>query len=213
MGPVLCLITDRRRWGGQWRNPLVAQVAAAARAGIQLIQVREPDLAAGALRDLVGRCLEAVRGTPARVVVNDRLDVALAAGAHGVHLRGDSMPARRVRSHCPRPFLIGSSVHAVEDVRRADSAVLDYLVFGTVFATASKPGRPPAGVETLADAVRATTIPVLAVGGVTFDTMPAVRRAGAAGAAAIGVFTGELDAVVDRLLSPGGWIDTAAEGS
>jgi thiamine-phosphate pyrophosphorylase len=196
MSPVLCLITDRRMHGPEWQEGIVAQVSAAARAGVPLIQVREPGLDGGALRDLVGRCIDAVRGTRTRVVVNERLDVALAAGAHGVHLRGDSMPAWRVRGLCPRPFLIGRSVHTVDEASRADVTALDYLVFGTVFATSSKPGRAPAGVGELAAAVAATTLPVLAVGGVTLETMPEVIRAGAAGAAAIGLFAHDVGQVM-----------------
>jgi thiamine-phosphate pyrophosphorylase len=186
--------------GHEWRDGIVAQVVVAARAGMPLIQVRERDLDAGALRDLVARCLDVVRGTGTRILVNDRLDVALAAGAHGVHLRGDSMPASRVRTLCPRPFLIGRSIHTVDEARRADASALDYLVFGTVFAAVSKPGREPAGVGELAAVVAATTLPILAVGGVTLETMPAVMRAGAAGAAAIGLFAHDVAQVVPRLL-------------
>ena len=199
MEPVLCLITDRRMHGREWREGIVAQVLEAARAGVHLIQVREPELDGGALRELVTACLAAVRDTAARVVVNERLDVALAAGAHGVHLRGDSVPASRVRARCPRPFLVGRSVHTVDEAREADPSALDYLVFGTVFATSSKPGREAAGLETLAAAVGVTALPVLAVGGVTLDTMPGVMRAGAAGAAAIGLFTRDVTNVAQRL--------------
>jgi len=199
MGPVLCLITDRRMWGQRWEDGLVGQVIVAAQAGVHMVQVRERDLDGGALRELVARCVEAARGTNTRILVNDRLDVALAAGAHGVHLRGDSMPASRVRAVCPRPFLIGRSIHTADEARLADVAGLDYLVFGTVFATSSKPGRNPAGVAELAACVAATTLPVLAVGGVTVETMPSVTRAGAAGVAAIGLFASDVALVVQRL--------------
>jgi len=199
MEPVLCLITDRRMHGREWRDGIVAQVAAAARAGVHLIQVREADLDGAVLRDLVSACLVAARGTPARVLVNERLDVAIVAGAHGVHLRGDSMPASRVRSVCPRPFVVGRSVHTLEEARTADTSVLDYLMFGTVFATTSKPGREPAGLDALAAAAGVTALPVLAVGGITPDTIPGALRAGAAGAAAIGIFAREVSEVVERL--------------
>src|SRR4030095_4211099 len=86
-------------------------------------------------------------------------------------------------------FLIGRSVHNVEDAKRASAGdAVDYLVFGTVFATTSKPGRHPAGVAMLADVVRATTVPVLAVGGVTGENALQVAQAGAAGIAAIRLF-------------------------
>jgi thiamine-phosphate diphosphorylase len=187
--PVLCLITDRRWSGTSAEDDLVARVGAAARAGVQLIQVRERDLDGGPLTRLVARCVDAVRNTATRIVVNERTDVALAAGAHGVHLRGDSLPAARVRAIVPRGFLIGRSVHSVAEVRAAAAeGALDYLLFGTVFPSASKAGRPAAGVAALAAAVGATTIPVLAVGGVAVETAAGVAATGAAGAAAIGLF-------------------------
>jgi thiamine-phosphate pyrophosphorylase len=153
------------------------------------VQVRERDLDGGPLARLVARCVEAVSGTRTRVLVNDRLDVALAAGAHGVHLRGDSIPASRARAIAPSGFLIGKSVHSVAEVSAvmADGGA-DYLVFGTVFPSASKPGQAPAGAAALAGIVAATSLPVLAVGGVTRETARRVAQAGAAGLAAIGLF-------------------------
>ena len=187
MTPVVCLITDRARVGGA--DGIVDRVRWAARAGVHLVQVRERDLDGGPLTVLVRRCVEAVHGSGARVLVNDRLDVALAAGAHGVHLRADSMPARAVRTCCPPGFLIGRSVHARDEAIEAVAAGgLDYLLFGTVFPTASKPGRAATGMSVLADVVAATSIPVLAVGGVTTDNVSDVAAAGAAGFAAIGMF-------------------------
>lgn len=187
--PVVCLITDRRRLGSD-DGRLLVLVAQAARSGVDLIQVRERDLDGGALLRLVRACVEAVRGTRTRVLVNDRIDVALSAGAHGVHLRGDSMPAARARRVVPPGFLIGRSVHSVDEAgAAARDGGLDYLLFGTVLATASKPGRAAAGIESLASVVAATALPVLAVGGVGPDTAGAVGTTGAAGFAAIGLFT------------------------
>lgn len=186
MGPVLCLITDRRRTASD--AALVACVAAAARAGVHLVQVRERDLDGGRLLHLVQRCVYAVEGTTTRIIVNERIDVAIAAGAHGVHLRGDSPPASRVRTVVPPGFLVGRSVHGVDDARRATGDGSDYLLFGTVFETSSKPGMAPAGVSALATVVAATAVPVLAVGGITVERVASVARAGAAGVAAIGLF-------------------------
>jgi thiamine-phosphate pyrophosphorylase len=164
-------------------------VAAAARAGIDLVQIRERDMDGGPLLALVGRCLEAVRATRTRILVNDRLDVALAAGAHGVHLRGDSMPAERVRVTAPPGFLVGRSVHAADEAARVTAAgALDYLIFGPVFPTSSKPGHPGVGLQALQDVVRATPVPVLAVGGITTAAIERIQDAGAAGVAAIGLF-------------------------
>ena len=195
MTPVVCLITDRARVGGA--DGTVDRVRWAARAGVHLVQVRERDLDGGPLTALVRRCVDAVRGTRARVLVNDRLDVAIASGAHGVHLRGDSLPASAVRALCPPGFLVGRSVHArAEAVEAVESGGLDYLLFGTVFPTSSKPGHHAVGAAALASVVASTRIPVLAVGGVTPDNVSEVAAAGAAGFAAIGMFAAGSEAEV-----------------
>ena len=190
MRPVVCLITDRRQLASPTEEGVVAQVAAAARLRVDLVQIRERDLEGRALLRLVRSCVAAAQGTSTRVLVNDRLDVAIAAGAHGVHLRGDSMPASRARAMAPTPFLIGRSVHDAEEARRVtEQGGLDFLVFGPVFDTSSKPGRPAAGCDALRSVVSRFPLPVLAVGGVTHDRVAAVTAAGAAGFAAISLFT------------------------
>jgi len=168
---------------------LIDRVRAAARAGVHLVQVRERDLDGAALTRLVSACVDAVRGTRTRIVVNDRLDVALAADAHGVHLRGDSFAASRVRAAAPPRFLIGRSVHSVEDaVAATERGALDYLIFGTVFGSSSKPGREPAGLAGLAAVAATTPLPVLGIGGITVERIAGVMAAGAAGVAAISMF-------------------------
>jgi thiamine-phosphate pyrophosphorylase len=193
MRPVICMITDRHRAGDD-HAALIARIRSAAHAGVDIVQVRERDLEGRALAELVTGCVEAVRNTRTRVVVNERVDVALACGAQGVHLRGDSFAAARVRSMAPPGFLIGRSVHSAGDAKA--SGPVDYVMFGAVFETASKPGHPPASVGGLAAVVRATSIPVLAVGGVTADKASEVSRAAAAGIAAIGLFS---DVAADAL--------------
>jgi thiamine-phosphate diphosphorylase len=203
------MVTDRRRLtrlrssgfgAASEEDALVRCVAAAAQAGVDLIQVRESDLEGGALTRLVARCVEAARSTETRVLVNDRFDVALAAGAHGVHLPGHGFSAPRVRAVAPGGFLIGRSVHhASEAARVAEEGGLDYIVFGTVFPTASKAGVAPAGVKGLAAAVAAVTLPVLAIGGVTLQRAPEIARAGAAGVAAIGMFADSCTHGIDPL--------------
>lgn len=190
MTPVVCMITDRRRLGEHAEGALIRRVGAAARAGVHLIQIRERDMPDGALLTLVSQAVEAVRGTRVRILVNDRVDIAIAGGAHGVHLRGDSAPARRVRAVAPPSFLIGRSVHTSDEAAQlAAEGDVDYLLFGTVFATASKPDGPSAGLAGLTDAVTAArTLPVLAIGGMTLDTIGRVHGAGCAGFAAIGQF-------------------------
>jgi thiamine-phosphate diphosphorylase len=190
VGPVVCMISDRRRLGPNAEAALLSRVVAASTAGVHLIQIRERDLPDHALLPLVARAVEAVRGTRTRVLVNDRVDVAIAAGAHGVQLRADSVSAARVRAVAPPSFVIGRSVHSRADVARARSeGGLDYLLFGTVFETSSKPGRVAAGIRDLAEAVDAAgPLPVLAVGGVTLDTVGRLAGTGCSGFAAIGQF-------------------------
>ncbi len=194
MRPVICMITDGSLAGGRNADAWLARVAAAARAGAHLIQVRERQLDDRALSATVVRCVDAARGTRARVIVNDRLDIALACRAHGVHLRSDSLAAARAKAIVPPGFLIGRSVHQAADIGAWDASV-DYVIFGTVFATSSKPGLAPAGAAALADAVRATSIPVLAVGGINADNAAEVARTGAAGIAAISLFANDVQNV------------------
>ncbi|HEY8549963.1 MAG TPA: thiamine phosphate synthase [Vicinamibacterales bacterium] len=169
--------------------PLVNRLALAARAGADLIQVREPDLSGRELFQLISELIDATRGSSARILVNDRLDVALASGAHGVHLKDESMDTARVRALVPAGFIVGRSVHTKEAAVAAAAAGADYLVFGTVFPTRSKAeGHPVAGLDALAAVTRAVAVPVLAIGGMTTARAPAVAAAGAAGIAAIGLF-------------------------
>ena len=178
----MCLVTDRRI------RPLVQQCSDAVRAGVDMIQVRERDVDGGPLALLVAELVRLTRGTATRVVVNDRLDVALACGADGVHLRGDSIPPESARSIAPPGFLIGRSVHDEQEAATV-AATVDYLIAGTVFPTSSKPGLTEwLGLEGLARICDAVAVPVLAIGGITADRLPGVAAAGAAGIAAIGLF-------------------------
>jgi thiamine-phosphate pyrophosphorylase len=191
---ILCLVTDRlalARSLASTRDPiriLDRQVARAVDAEVDLVHVRERDLEAGALRDLVAACAIRAAGSATRVVVNDRLDVALAAGAGGVHLRGDSFTVGAVRSVAPAGFLAGRSVRDADGAKAAADA--DYLVLGTIFPTPSKVGGTIAGTQELTRAAATVAIPVLAIGGVSDDRLADVARAGAAGIAAIRLFFG-----------------------
>jgi thiamine-phosphate pyrophosphorylase len=122
----------------------------------------------------------------ARLLVNDRVDVAIAAGADGVHLKGDGPPAMRVREIVPEGWLIGRSIHSVGEARRTGGE--DFLFFGTVFTSRSKAGSPVAGTDALADAAVVASVPLLAIGGVTAARAAACRDSGAAGVAAIELF-------------------------
>lgn len=192
---ILHLVTDRQRLApgagpSAMQDCLLQQITCAASAGIDVVQIRERDLDARTLADLVRRAVALTRGSTTRVVVNERFDVALAAGADGVHLRGDSLSAERVRPLAPPGFLIGRSVHTAAGA--ASSGPVDYLVAGTVWASASKPaGHPLLGVDGLALVVQAAVVPVLAIGGVELAHVPALAQAGAAGVAAIGTWVGD----------------------
>ena len=193
---MLCLVTDRRRLcpAGALdaaRRSVVEQVRCAVEARIDLVQIRERDLAASVLFGLVSDVVQLTRGTTTRVVVNDRLDVALAAGADGVHLRADSLPPSAARSMAPAGFLVGRSVHHIDEAVGVAPAV-DYLIAGMVFRSRSKPGADALlGVDGLAAIVRAVSVPVLAIGGMSIERIGQIAEAGAAGVAAIGLFLGD----------------------
>jgi thiamine-phosphate pyrophosphorylase len=192
--PVLCLVTDGTS------SPDLNAIREAARAGMDLIQIREPRLDDRSLLKIVRAAIDAVAGTGARVLVNDRLDVALAAGAAGVHLRGNSFDAADARRLAPGEFLIGRSVHSVaEAVHAEQGGGCDYLVFGTVFPSATKPaGHPAAGVEALERVCAAVTLPVLAIGGATVANTPRIAASGASGIAAISLFA-DVEGMVDTV--------------
>ena len=194
---ILCLVTDRRRLGttlnlpeDQWIAALRVQVAAAAQAGVDLIQVREPDLEAAGLAALVRDLVGAVAATPAKVLVNDRIDVALAAGAAGVQLKEQSILPDAVRRIAPRGFIIGCSIHKISSIAARKSA--DVLIAGTVMPTASKGAVDYLDKDGLQGIVKAAAgQPVLGIGGLDLHSIPLLATTGAAGMAAIGAFMPE----------------------
>jgi thiamine-phosphate pyrophosphorylase len=185
-------------------------VRAAIEAEIDLLQVRERDLSARQLAVLVRAMVVLANGSHTRIVVNDRVDIALAAGAAGVHLRSDSISPSRARSMVPPGFLIGCSVHNAAEASRAGADV-DYLVAGTVWATRSKPaGHALLGTDGLAAIVQGSTVPVLAIGGVTVERTAEVTAAGAAGIAAIGLFMPSDTAADKTAERPERWLHARA---
>ena len=191
---MICLVTDRRRLGAaidarptEFIDALEAQVVAAARAGIDLVQIREPDLEAGQLVALVRAITSKCRDTSVKILVNDRFDVALAANAAGVHLKESSFSPDQARRLAPPGFIIGASVHTPLTATARRSA--DFLIAGTVMPTVSK---QPAdylewkGLETVIVAAHGT--PVLGIGGLDLPSMPMLAASGAAGLAAVGAF-------------------------
>ncbi len=160
--PRLLLITDRRIA----RRPLADAVALAVRGGVAGVQVREPDLAAADLLGLVRSVLPAAHAGGAVVVVNDRIDVALAAGADGVHLRRSSLPPEEARRMLGPRALVGVSTHEEAEVTAAFAEGADYVVFGPVFSTPSKEGLlSPRGAEEFRRVAAGAAGPVLALGG------------------------------------------------
>ena len=209
---TLCYVTDRKGLEVSPENQceaLVGRMEIAARAGVDWIQLREKDLPGRALAELLR---EALRRVPAgcRILLNDRLDVACALGAGGVHLGRESLSvedARRLARGrgATQDFLVGASTHSLAAALSAEKAGADYLVFGPVYATPSKAQYgPPQGIERLREVCHAVSLPVLAIGGITVENARACLEAGAAGIAAIRLFeeSSDLAAVVDALRRP-----------
>jgi thiamine-phosphate pyrophosphorylase len=184
--PLIMMVSDRRREP----ESLIERVAIAAHAGIGIIQLRERELEDAELLALAKAVTTATEKTGARTVINDRLDIALVAGADGVHLPGYAPACGRVRAAAPIGFLVGRSVHSRQEAIAVEAeGGCDYLVFGTVFPSVSKPtDHAVAGIAALAEVCAAVKLPVVAIGGMTLARLPDVVRAGAAGIAAIDLF-------------------------
>jgi thiamine-phosphate pyrophosphorylase len=194
--PLVCVVTRARGASGTpERARLLDRLSVAAAAGASMIQVRERQLDDRRLLAFVQEVTAAVRASGALVLVNDRTDVALAAGADGVHLKSDAPSAAAVRQIVPSGFVIGRSIHTVRDARAAaDAGGCDYLLFGTVFPSRSKQeDHPIAGVEALRQVCLSVQLPVLAIGGITETRADDVAAAGASGVAAISLFAESRD--------------------
>jgi len=213
---LLYYITDRTQFPGDERTRrrlVLERIGAAARAGVDFIQLREKDLSTRELEKLACAAREAIEnsartsGQPrARLLINSRSDVALAWGADGVHLRSDDVDPATVREiwkqsgATPGPPVIGVSCHSVDEVGHAASQAADFAVFAPVFEKRES-GVRPAGLDSLREACR-VGIPVLALGGVTLDNAGECLRVGAAGVAGIRLFQeSDLRAMVNALRS------------
>lgn len=215
LAPLVYLITNRRAFRRKsephpdepWRLQIEA-IRLAAAAGCGLIQIREKDLSARALAEFTRAAIEAAHPYGARVLVNDRLDVAMASGADGVHLRVTSLSAAEVRETMKRQkredFLIGVSTHSLAEAIEAQTCGADFIVCGPVYDTPSKRGYgPPLGLDGFARICRTVAIPVLALGGITLSNFREPLQHGAAGIAAIGLFgdLNQLQATISTILN------------
>jgi thiamine-phosphate pyrophosphorylase len=182
-----CYITDRRTLPNGRTS--LDFISSNLQAGADWIQIREKDLSARELYDLVQAAVALPNPRRVPILVNSRVDVALAAGAAGVHLPSNSPAPRSWRPLVPKGFLIGVSCHTKEEVQTADEQGADYVVFGPVFAPLSKGSDlAPRGLDRLAEAVALTNLPVLALGGVTNENAALCVAAGAKGIAGISLF-------------------------
>jgi thiamine-phosphate pyrophosphorylase len=173
---------------------MLAKIETAIAAGADWVQIREKDLPSRELFELARAAVHAAAARRASIFVNDRLDVALASGAGGAHLGGESLSAQDVVRWCrggnaPAGFRIGVSCHSVEDLREAEHAGADYAFFGPIFDTpAKRKFGAPQGVAKFAEACAAVRMPVIAIGGLDASNGAECLRAGAAGIAAIRMF-------------------------
>ena len=170
-----------------------------------MVQLRDKDVGAGALVEMARRLLPATHAAGARLIVNDRADVAAAAGADGVHLGPDDLPVAEVRAFARTGFIIGYSTDDPDEAREAEEAGANYLGCGAVYETATKDvGAEAIGLERLDQVARAVRIPVVAIGGVTPERATEVATTAAAGTAVVGgvMTAGNPEEVVRALMAP-----------
>lgn len=183
-------------------EPPARPLLEAVRAGVEMVQVREKGRGAAENLALTREIVEAARERRTAVYVNGRADVALAAGASGVHLPASGLPTAAVRERWGSVLGIGRSTHSVAEARAAEKDGADYIVFGPVFETPSKAGYgAPAGLEGLARVLESVKIPVYAIGGIRPGNIGSIASMGVAGAAVISAIAGAPDrgAAVERL--------------
>ena len=188
----LYLITDRRSLPpGQ---DLLATVRSALRGGVRAVQLREKDLSAAELYPLALALRQLTREFSARLLINDRVDLALAVDADGVHLGAHSLPVHVVRQLLGGQRIIGVSTHHADEVHRAAAAGADFVTFGPVYATPSKLAYgPPIGLAPLAAICAVPPLPVFALGGVSVARLPELRAAGCVHVALIGAILQAVD--------------------
>jgi len=179
----LCLITDRRQTGD---CPLASIVREALEGGVRAVQLREKDLCGRELFGLASELRRITREYDARLLINDRPDIALAVDADGVHIGAGSLPVPAARRLLGRQRLIGYSAHTLDEAIRAEAEGADFVTFGPVYFTPSKAAYgEPVGIQKLAEAARSLAIPLFALGGVNKENIAEVMAAKARGIALI----------------------------
>lgn len=187
----LYLVTDPDLTAGR---PLLQVVAAALDGGVTAVQLRDKKAAARDLLALGAEMRRIARGHEAAFLVNDRVDLALALDADGVHLGAEDLPPLEARRLVPRPGLLGVSAGTVREAQQAEKAGADYLGAGPVFATATKADAgEPIGLDGIAAIASAVSIPVVGIGGIHSGNASSVIEAGAAGVAVISAIVGAVD--------------------
>jgi thiamine-phosphate pyrophosphorylase len=187
----LLVVTDRHQTNGRPLVPLLQQVLTAA---VPILQLRERDLSARELVRLAREVQAVTASHRSQLLINDRIDVALALEGVGVHLRSNSLPVSVARQLLGAQRLVGVSVHTVEEAIQVESQGADYIILGPIYATPSKQMfGPPLGIHTLEKACRLVRIPIIGIGGVTAARAQQMRRAGAFGVAVITAILGATD--------------------
>lgn len=187
----LYVITDQRTAGGR---SLVEVVQVAIRGGATVIQLREKEASTRKMLSLGRQLQELTRRVGLPLIVDDRVDLALALQAEGVHLGQDDMPAEVARKLIGPDRILGVSARSVAEAKEAEAAGADYLGVGDIFGTPSKlDAGAPIGLERFAEIVRSVSIPVVGIGGVTLENAPLVMQSGAAGVAVISAVIGAPD--------------------
>ena len=187
----LLVVTDRHQTNGRPLVPLLQRVLAVAAPAIQL---RERDFSSGELVALAREVQAVTASSRSQLLINDRIDVALALEGVGVHLRSNSLSVPVARRLLGTGRLLGVSVHGVEEAMQAESQGADYIVLGPIYETPSKQMfGPPLGIHTLEKACSLVRIPIIGIGGVTAARAREMRRAGAFGAAVITAILGADD--------------------
>jgi thiamine-phosphate pyrophosphorylase len=190
MDPTLYVILDRSAGGGR---DILALLEAAIQGGSRMIQLREKEWPSGRVFPLAERIAARCREAGVTFILNDRVDLAIAVGAHGVHLGQEDLPPAAARRMLPRGAVLGLSTHSLEQAKAAVAAGADYVAVGSIFPTGTKPNFQLVGPELIRSVRSHVPVPLVGIGGITPDNVAEVIRAGADGVAVISAVCGAAD--------------------